>query len=72
MRPQEPTETATARTLRRPVRVLLAEDHAITLWGLRQLVDSTGPRMRIAGTASTCAELLAHPALPQTDVVMRG
>ena len=70
MRPHGPAETATACTLRRPVRVLLAEDHAITLWGLRQLVDSTGPRMSIAGTASTCAELLAHPALPQTDVVL--
>ena len=54
----------------RPIRVLLVDDHAVTLWGLRQLVDSAQPGMCVAGTATSCAELLAHPALPQTDVVL--
>ena len=53
-----------------PIRVLLADDHTVTLWGLRQLVESAHPRLSVSGTASTCAELLAHPALPQTDVVL--
>ena len=52
------------------IRVLLADDHSVTLWGLSQLVDSAHPHMRISGTAGSCAELLAHPALLQTDVVL--
>jgi two-component system nitrate/nitrite response regulator NarL len=53
-----------------PIRVLLADDHAITLWGLRQLIESAQPRMVISGTAGSCAELLAHPELDRTDVVL--
>ena len=52
------------------IRVLLADDHSVTLWGLCRLVESAHPRYAVSGTASTCAELLAHPALPQTDVVL--
>ena len=52
------------------INVLLADDHPLTLWGLRQLVESARPQLGVAGTASTCAELLAHPALPETDVVL--
>jgi DNA-binding NarL/FixJ family response regulator len=58
------------RTQAQAIRVLLADDHSVTLWGLRQLVESAQPHMIVAGTASTCAELLAHPALPRTDVVL--
>jgi two-component system nitrate/nitrite response regulator NarL len=53
-----------------PIRVLLADDHAITLWGLRRLLESAAPRMAVSGTAATAAELLAHPALHETDVVL--
>ena len=52
------------------IRVLLADDHSVTLWGLGQLVDSAQPRMRVVGTASSCAALMSHPELPQTDVVL--
>lgn len=55
---------------RPPIRVLLADDHAVTLWGLRQLMQSVGPRMRVSGTASSCAELLSHPELENTDIVL--
>lgn len=54
----------------RPIRVLLADDHAVILWGLRQLIESTFPLMTVSGTAATCGELLQHPALPQTDIVL--
>jgi DNA-binding NarL/FixJ family response regulator len=59
-------------TAHRPptIRVLLADDHAVTLWGLRQLVDSCYPRMSVSGTATSCSELISHPALAQTDVVL--
>jgi DNA-binding NarL/FixJ family response regulator len=55
---------------RGPIRVLLVDDHAVTLWGLRQLVQSGAPRMVVSGTAPSCSELLAHPELDRTDVVI--
>lgn len=54
----------------RPIRVLLADDHAVTLWGLRQLVESAQPKMMVSGSAGSCSEVLAHVALAQTDVVL--
>lgn len=54
----------------RPIRVFLAEDHAITLWGLRRLLESPGSGMEVVGTASRCAELLGHPAMPSADVLV--
>jgi len=54
----------------RPIRVLLVDDHALLLWGLRQLVESTRPLMVVSGSAATCSELLAHSALAHTDVVV--
>ena len=59
-----------AESATRPIRVLLADDHAVTLWGLRQLIESAHPCMVVSGTAATCSELLAHPALDRTDVVL--
>lgn len=53
-----------------PIRVLLADDHGVTLWGLQQLIDSAKPQMCVAGTATRCSELLQHPALETTDVVL--
>ena len=52
------------------LRILLADDHRITLWGLQQLIDSARPRMCVVGAATTRDELLAHPALGQADVVL--
>lgn len=54
----------------RPVRVFLADDHPIVLWGLRLLIDSEPRRVTLAGTASQRAELLSHPALAETDVLL--
>lgn len=62
--------SASARTTARPIRVMLADDHGVMLWGLRQLIASAGPSMVVAGTAATCSELLTHTALAQTDVVL--
>ena len=66
---QAATAAPSSATLR-PIRVLLADDHVITLWGLRQLVESAHPRLAVAGTAGTCCEVLEHPNLAQTDVVL--
>lgn len=70
MRSTPVVQPVPARALAQPIRVLLADDHAVTLWGLGQLVQSASPRMCVSGTASTCADLLAHPALERTDVVL--
>jgi two-component system nitrate/nitrite response regulator NarL len=53
-----------------PIRVFIAEDHHITLWGLHRLIDSSPQRMVVVGTAGTCAEMLAHPCLSEADVVL--
>jgi len=63
-------DTPSAQATARPIRVLLADDHGVMLWGLRQLIASASPSMVIAGTATACSELMAHPALAQTDVVL--
>jgi two-component system nitrate/nitrite response regulator NarL len=53
-----------------PIRVFLADDHRVTLWGLQQLIESARPEMQVAGTALTRAELVAHPALADTDLLL--
>jgi DNA-binding NarL/FixJ family response regulator len=53
-----------------PIRVFLADDHGVTLWGLRKLIQSAAPRLALAGSASSCSELLAHRALGETDLVL--
>jgi two-component system nitrate/nitrite response regulator NarL len=52
------------------IRVFLADDHRVTLWGLQQLIDSARPEMEVVGTALTRAELVAHPALAETDLLL--
>lgn len=52
------------------IRVFIAEDHAITLWGLQRLVDSSAPRMKVVGSASTREALLNHAALAEADVIL--
>lgn len=61
---------AAPRTRCGAVRVFIAEDHHITLWGLQRLVESAVAAMRVVGTASTRSELLAHPALDEADVLL--
>jgi two-component system nitrate/nitrite response regulator NarL len=68
--PATATPARPAQAVAEPIRVMLADDHAVTLWGLEQLVNSVQPRMTVVGKASTCADLLAHPALAETDVVL--
>lgn len=54
----------------RAIRVFVAEDHQITLWGLRQLIDASGVRMEVVGTASSRTELLNHDAAASADVIL--
>ena len=45
-----------------PIKVLLADDHHITLWGLQQFLESVEPRIQVLGKATTAEELMQHPA----------
>jgi len=53
-----------------PIRVFLADDHRVTLWGLQQLIDSARPAMEVVGTARSRAELVGHAALAETDLLL--
>ena len=61
-----PSPDASARA----VRVFLAEDHHITLWGLRRLIEGSQFRMEVVGSASTREELLNHDGAAQADVIL--
>jgi len=54
----------------RAIRVFIAEDHQITLWGLRQLVEASSTRMEVIGTASSHCELMNHDATGNADVIL--
>jgi DNA-binding NarL/FixJ family response regulator len=53
-----------------PIRVFLADDHRVTLWGLQRLIDANQPHMRVIGTATTRRELLGHHAVSEADVLL--
>jgi len=61
---------ADTRPAQRAIRVFVAEDHKITLWGLQRLIDANSPRMEVIGTASSHAELMNHDAIPNADVIL--
>jgi len=54
----------------RAIRVFVAEDHQITLWGLQRLINASSPRMEVVGTASSHAELMNHDAAATADVIL--
>ena len=58
------------RALQRAIRVFVAEDHQITLWGLQRLINASSPRMEVVGTASSHAELMNHDAAAAADVIL--
>jgi len=52
------------------IRIYLADGHPITLWGLRQLIESAGPRMSVVGSATTQRALLSDDAAMLADVIL--
>lgn len=52
------------------IRIYLADGHPITLWGLRQLIESAAPRMSVVGSATTQHALLSDEAATQADVIL--
>lgn len=54
----------------KPIRVFVAEDHQITLWGLSRLIDAAFPRLTLVGSACSRTELLNHDAAALADVIL--
>jgi DNA-binding NarL/FixJ family response regulator len=52
------------------IRVFIAEDHPITLWGLSRLIESQASGMRVVGTARSRSELLNHHDAADADVIL--
>jgi len=57
-------------TSEKPIRVMIVDDHKAILWGLERLVESAQPRMRVAGTANSCADMLANVGAANPDVIL--
>jgi len=70
MNTHQVASAATGVTQRGAIRVFIAEDHQITLWGLRQLVEGSGARMQVVGTACTHSELMNDAAACDADVLL--
>src|SRR6478736_8918382 len=51
------------------IRVFIADDHRITLWGLTRLVESS-KSMQVVGTACSRGELLSNEAASLADVLL--
>lgn len=62
---RSPHATADAR-----IAVFIAEDHAITQWGLQRLIDGAPVGMKVVGVASTRQQMLNHPELPAAGVIL--
>lgn len=52
------------------IRVFLVDDHQITLWGLRRLIEASALPMQVIGMASSRTELLNHDAAASADVIV--
>jgi two-component system nitrate/nitrite response regulator NarL len=50
--------------------ILLVDDHRSVLWGLSRLIESAGPPLKLAATASTAAEAMAVATAQRPDVVL--
>lgn len=53
-----------------PIRVMIVDDHKSVVWGLERLVDSAQPRMKMVGTANSCADMLATVCAANPDVIL--
>ncbi len=57
-------------TAAKAIKVFLVDDHKAVLWGLEQLVKSAAPRLAVAGTATTCAEMYSGVESSEPDVIV--
>jgi len=53
-----------------PIRVIIVDDHKSIVWGLERLIESAEPRMMVAGTAESRAEMLDLVVKAKPDVIL--
>lgn len=53
-----------------PIRVLLISAHRCILWGFERLIESAQPPMQVAGSATSCSEVLDRLAAIAADVIL--
>lgn len=54
----------------KPVSVFLVDDHKTVLWGLERLIESTAPKMCVAGMAENCEEMFQKLPAAKPDVIL--
>lgn len=53
-----------------PIRVFLVDDHRSILWGLEKLIESCGPSMELAGSATSISEALDASQRTAPDIIV--
>lgn len=53
-----------------PIRIMLVDDHATLLWGLKKLIESAAPEMELVATAGDPDRALAEAARTRPDIVL--
>lgn len=56
--------------MRKPITILLVDDHRTVLWGLQQLVESHPGNMSVVGTATEPHQAIALASSLQPDVIL--
>ena len=54
----------------RPIRVMIVEDHAVVMWGLKSLIDGEAPHMCIVASAGGRQAALSAAQQTHPDVVL--
>ena len=55
---------------KKPIRVLLVDDHQTVLWGLSRLIEGERPRMELAGQARDRAGLFELARRERPDIIL--
>jgi len=53
-----------------PIRIMLVDDHATLLWGLKRLIEGAAPEMELVATAGDPEQALVEAARTRPDIVL--
>lgn len=53
-----------------PIRIMLVDDHATLLWGLKKLIEGAAPEMELVATAGDPDQALVEAARTRPDIVL--
>jgi DNA-binding NarL/FixJ family response regulator len=58
------------RPIQQKIRIMLAADHQMVVWGLRALINGESPRMEVVSTASAVEEILPKYRRAMPDIIL--